>query len=126
MKKIDKAKKSLIFFILGYLLIFIFLTVGSVLMGVGFKTFDVYIKAVYYYMERGIPMKDFAGLIANYNATIASTSDKLAKADLSLFVPGLVLFVVGIVSFLVELSFHLKFKNRSIPNNIVINSESQV
>ena len=126
MKKIDKAKKSLIFFILGYLLIFIFLTVGSVLMGVGFKTFDVYIKAVYYYMERGIPMKDFAGLIANYNATIASTSDKLAKADLSLFVPGLVLFIVGIVSVLIELSFHLKFKNRSIPNNIVISGESQV
>lgn len=115
--KNSSEKKSLKFKLLislFFVLILGFAVSGSVLMGLGYSTFSMYLKFHSYYLSIASSLNGFEEALKTYNQNAITNS--WVQADLTFFVIGIVMFFLLLVS--VALFFFFKARNKKRKENI--------
>lgn len=107
MEKIKKSRKSLALFVLAYLLMFLVLVGGCVLVGLGYKTFVVYDQAFKFYQTGTTGFNSFSEFVNNFNANVVSQGLE-NKASIDMFAPGITMMIVSISITILLVFFHLK------------------
>lgn len=107
MEKNKKFRKSLALFVLGYLLMFLVLVGGCVLVGLGYKTFVVYDHAFRFYQTGVTGYNSFSEFLNNFNMNVV-TQGLENKASIDMFAPGVSMLIISILVTIVLILFHVK------------------
>lgn len=107
MEKNKKVRKSLALFVLAYLLMFLILVGGCLLVGFGYKTFVVYDHAFRFYQTGITGYNTFSEFLNNFNTNVVSQGLE-NKASIDMFAPGISMMIVSISITLILVIFHVK------------------
>lgn len=104
-KKI-KIRKSIALFVLGYIIMGMILVGGCVLIGLGYKHFEVYNSILQDHIKLGA-FNEFQEYLNAYNQ-LAASNDKWVTANIDMFAPGVAMVVLSIILISIMLFFHFK------------------
>lgn len=121
MEKNKKFRKSLALFVLAYLLMFLILVGGCVLVGLGYKTFVVYDHAFRFYQSGITGYNSFSEFLNNFNANVVSQGLE-NKASIDMFAPGLSMLIISVLVMIILTIFLVRnLKSGKSINSQIVN-----
>lgn len=126
MGKSKKNRKSLALFVLAYLLMFLILVGGCLLVGFGYKTFVLYDYAFKIYHSGETGYNTFIEYLNNFNANVVKPENGLVKASIDMFAPGVTMIIISIAITILLVIFHVKKPKNSFKDESDLNPKVSV